>query len=104
MGDPNPDWTGSFIPTFRYKKWTFSGLLDIRKGGQVYTAPLCLIHFGTAKETNRRGDDVVFGDTYFKNEKVAGPGAGQTATLSEEFFRYDYGSRSAPGFTRMAAS
>jgi hypothetical protein len=99
MGDPNPDWTGSFIPTFRYKKWTFSGLLDIRKGGQVYNGTrYALIHFGTAKETNRRGDDVVFGDTYFKNEKVAGPGAGQTATLSEEFFRYDYGFAVGTGF------
>lgn len=99
MGHPEPDWTGSLRNTFRYKKWTFSGLLDIRHGGQVYNGTrYALIHFGTAKATAQRGQTVTFGDDYFKGEKVAGPGAGTPATLSEEFFRYDYGFAVGTGF------
>lgn len=99
MGNPEPDWTGSLRNTFRYKKWTFSGLLDIKNGGQVYNGTrYALIHFGTARATARRGETVTFGDDYFKGEKVAGPGAGTPATLGEDFFRYDYGFAVGTGF------
>jgi len=99
MGDPNPKWTGGLRNTFRWKKFTLSGLLDIRHGGQVYNGTrYALIHFGTGKDTELRGKTVTFGKDYFKGSKVAGPGAGTPATLSEDFFRYDYGFSVGAGF------
>jgi outer membrane receptor protein involved in Fe transport len=99
MGDPNPKWTGGLRNTLRWKKFTLSGLLDIRHGGQVYNGTrYALIHFGTGKDTELRGKTVTFGKDYFKGYKVAGPGAGRPATLSEDFFRYDYGFSVGTGF------
>lgn len=99
MGNPEPKWTGSLRNTFRWKKFTLSGLLDIRHGGKVYNGTrYALTHFGTAKGTERRGETVTFGRDYFKGYKVAGPGAGTAATLSEEWFRYDYGFAVGTGF------
>ena len=92
MGSPEPKWTGSIRNTLRWKKFTFSGLIDIKHGGKVYNGTrYALTHFGTAKATEKRGQTVTFGEDYFKGYKVAGPGAGTQATLSEEWFRYDYG-------------
>jgi TonB-linked SusC/RagA family outer membrane protein len=99
MGDPNPKWTGGLRNTLRWRKFTLSGLLDIRHGGQVYNGTrYALIHFGTGKDTELRGKTVTFGKDYFKGYKVAGPGAGTQATLSEDFFRYDYGFSVGTGF------
>ena len=36
VGNREPDFIGGFNNTFRYKKFAFSFLLDIRKGGDVY--------------------------------------------------------------------
>ncbi len=99
MGDPNPKWTGGLRNTIRWKKFTLSGLIDIRHGGQVYNGTrYALIHFGTGKDTEMRGKTVTFGKDYFKGYKVAGPGAGTAATLNEDFFRYDYGFSVGTGF------
>jgi TonB-linked SusC/RagA family outer membrane protein len=99
MGDPNPKWTGGLRNTFRWKKFTLSSLLDIRHGGQVYNGTrYALINFGTGKDTELRGRTVTFGKDYFRGYKVDGPGAGTAATLSEDFFRYDYGFAVGTGF------
>lgn len=99
MGDPNPKWTGSIRNTLRWGKFTFSGLIDIKHGGQVYNGTrYALMHFGTGKDTELRGKTVTFGQDYFKGYKVAGPGTGTPATLSEDFFRYDYGFAVGTGF------
>jgi len=37
IGDINPDWTGSIKNTFRYKNFDASFLIDIQKGGDVFS-------------------------------------------------------------------
>ena len=37
IGDPNPDWIGSFRNTLKYKNFTFGFLIDVKQGGQVFT-------------------------------------------------------------------
>jgi TonB-linked SusC/RagA family outer membrane protein len=37
IGNINPDWLGGVNNSFRYKNFTFSFLIDVRQGGQVYS-------------------------------------------------------------------
>jgi TonB-linked SusC/RagA family outer membrane protein len=89
IGDPNPDWTGSVRTSFRINKFSVGGLLDIRQGGDAYNGTRgALNHFGTSKESQvyRDGGNFVFGDTYFEDQQVAGPGAGTGVPLDEAWF------------------
>jgi TonB-linked SusC/RagA family outer membrane protein len=40
IGNPNPDWIGGLNNTIKYKNLSLSFLLDMRKGGQVYSLDL----------------------------------------------------------------
>lgn len=89
IGDPNPKWTGSIRTGLRWKKIRLSGLLDIRHGGVASNSTSgALDHFGTSRRSQRYrdGGNYVFGSTYQKNERVAGPGAGQAVPLDEAWF------------------
>jgi hypothetical protein len=37
IGDPNPDWMGGLNNTFSYKGLTFAFLIDVRKGGDLFS-------------------------------------------------------------------
>lgn len=37
IGDVNPDWIGGFSNTFTYKNLSFNFLIDVKKGGDVYS-------------------------------------------------------------------
>lgn len=37
LGTPNPDWLGGINNTFKYKNYALSFLIDMRKGGSVYS-------------------------------------------------------------------
>lgn len=37
LGNIQPDWVGGFSNTITYKQWTVSGLLDIKRGGDIYS-------------------------------------------------------------------
>jgi outer membrane receptor protein involved in Fe transport len=37
LGNVNPDWTGGWTNEFRYKRWTLTSLLDIRRGGDNFS-------------------------------------------------------------------
>ncbi|WP_044211430.1 SusC/RagA family TonB-linked outer membrane protein [Flammeovirga sp. OC4] len=43
IGDPNPDWNGGLTNTFSYKGVRLSFLLDMQKGGDVYSLDM---HYG----------------------------------------------------------
>ncbi|HEX6435481.1 MAG TPA: TonB-dependent receptor, partial [Gemmatimonadales bacterium] len=88
FGDPNPDWTGSLRTSFRVNKFTIGGLLDIRRGGVNHNGTKgALNHFGTSAETLKREQgSFVFGDTYFDDQTVAGPGVGAAVPLGEAWF------------------
>ena len=37
IGNMNPDWNGGLTNTFTYKNWAFSFLLDVQKGGDIFS-------------------------------------------------------------------
>lgn len=52
IGNYNPDWTGGINNIFRYKDFSFSFLIDFRKGGKVISGTQYLMAFrGTAAQT-----------------------------------------------------
>ncbi|HEV2750334.1 MAG TPA: SusC/RagA family TonB-linked outer membrane protein [Gemmatimonadales bacterium] len=99
--DPNYDWTGSIRSSFRYKKLQISGLLDIRHGGQIWNGPKgALWSYGTHGDTQQRatctdrndpasctGNPKIFGQGGWYDGPVVGPGAGQTVSIGEYFYR-----------------
>lgn len=43
IGNPNPDWTGGFLNTITYKGVTLSFLIDMSRGGDIYSLDM---HYG----------------------------------------------------------
>jgi tryptophanase len=101
VADPNPDWTGNVRTSFRYKKATISGLLDIRRGGQIINGTRgALYSYGTHKDTEGRatcvtqnnvltcsGNEHAFGEAGFYPGPVFGPGAGTRLPIGENWYR-----------------
>ena len=101
VGDPNPDWSGSVRSGFRYGKWQVSGLVDIRKGGDIYNGTRgALYSYGTHKDTEIRatcdgetctGNEKVFGQNGWFDGPVVGPGAGVAVPIGENWYRQGLG-------------
>jgi TonB-linked SusC/RagA family outer membrane protein len=89
LGDPNSDWTGSFRNTFTlFKNIRISALIDIKHGGEMWNGTKgALFQFGTHKDTEIRGSTVVFGQNYYQNYQVAGPGAGKEVVIGQSWFQ-----------------
>ena len=55
VANPNPTWTGNAHSSFRFHKWEFSGLVDVKKGGDVWNGTKgALYSYGTHKDTEIR--------------------------------------------------
>jgi hypothetical protein len=106
IADPNPKWTGNLRSSFRYKKATISGLLDIKRGGQLINGTRgALYSYGTHKDTEQRavctvqtdesvlctGNEHAFGDPDFYPGPVVGPGAGTRIPIGETWYRTGLG-------------
>jgi TonB-linked SusC/RagA family outer membrane protein len=100
IADPNPRWTGNLRSSFRYKKATISGLLDIRRGGQIVNGTRgALLSYGTHRDTEGRavctgplnadcsGNEHAFGDPDFYPGPVVGPGANMRIPIGENWYR-----------------
>jgi TonB-linked SusC/RagA family outer membrane protein len=100
IGDPNPTWTGNLHSTFRYRKLELSGLVDIKKGGDVINGTRgALLSYGTDAETANRatctgphnadctGNLHAFGENGFYPYPVVGPGAGMKIPIGENWYR-----------------
>ena len=105
IADPQPKWTGSLRSSIQlWKNLQFSGLLDVRRGGQIWNGTKgALTFFGKSKVTENRYTNVVFGQTYMPAHPgskgvVAGPGAGKSVFLDEGWYT-DLGS----GFGQVSA-
>jgi hypothetical protein len=101
IADPNPRWTGAVNSSLRYGRWQLSGLLDIRRGGQVWNGTRgALYRFGTHKDTEVRTRTGTFGVDWYTDvyPDVAGPGARQPAFTTpadwQGWFTTDGGSAS----------
>ena len=100
IGDPNPNWTGSFRTGVRYKKLNISGLVDVRRGGVIWNGTRgALDNFGTAGETAARasctydadgnlgctGNEKTFGKDFFRGAAF-GPGYGTAVPIGENWY------------------
>lgn len=91
IADPNPRWIGSLNSAVRVgKNLRFSGLLDVRKGGDVWNGTKgALYNFGTHIDTEIRGSSVAYGTDYFTKvyPRVAGPGAGKAFVVGQSWWQ-----------------
>jgi TonB-linked SusC/RagA family outer membrane protein len=100
IADPNPDWTGNLRSSIRYGKATISGLLDIKKGGDIVNGTRgALYSYGTHRDTENRavctgpanadctGNLHAFGESGFYPGPVVGPGAGTEIPIGENWYR-----------------
>ncbi len=89
LGDSNPDWTGSIRNSVTlFRKLKVSALIDIKHGGDMWNGTAgALYQFGTHKDTEIRGQSLVFGQTYYQNQQVAGPGAGKAVVIDQTWFQ-----------------
>jgi len=80
LGDPHPRYTMSYTSSLKIRnRVTLSGLLDVRKGGDVYNGTRGALYvFGTHVDTDRRSTQGQYGVNYdtWRYPNVAGPGAG----------------------------
>src|SRR5205823_12789267 len=98
ISDPQPKWNGSVRSSVQlWKNLTFSGLLDIRRGGQIWNGTKgALYFFGKAKDTEFRDVNVTFGTNYMPahpgaSGAVAGPGAGTPVNIGQGWYQGDGG-------------
>jgi TonB-linked SusC/RagA family outer membrane protein len=85
IADPNPRWTGAVNSSLRYGRWQLSGLLDVRRGGQLWNGTRgALYRFGTHKDTEIRTQTGRFGQNWYTDvyPDVAGPGRNVDAFTS----------------------
>ena len=88
LGDPHPHYTMSYSTSLKIKnRVTLSGLLDVRKGGDIYNGTRGALYvFGTHVDTDRRSTVGQYGVNYDvkKFPNVAGPGAGVAGLQTPE--------------------
>jgi TonB-linked SusC/RagA family outer membrane protein len=57
IGNINPDWTGGVLNTFTYKNWSFSFLIDVQHGGDIFSLDMYYgLSSGLYKETAGTND------------------------------------------------
>jgi hypothetical protein len=100
IGDPNPKYTMSYNTSVKlWSKLTFSGLLDVRKGGRIWDGTRGILDFfGTSVDTYiRTRTDGQFGKNYLTDvyPTTAGPGKNvvpfTSAIAWQEWFRANGG-------------
>jgi len=85
IGDPYPDWLMNINTGLTYKRFTVSGLLDIRKGGDIWC--------GTIARMNRLGISAASADrdtTFLIEGVIEGTGEINTIEVSPENYWQNY--------------
>ncbi|HEX4633525.1 MAG TPA: SusC/RagA family TonB-linked outer membrane protein, partial [Gemmatimonadales bacterium] len=84
IANPYPDWSGSVQTSVHFKRWTFSGLLDIKHGGQMWNGTKgALTFYGTSANTLVRNVNRTFGKDFYPQFTYAGPGVGKPVYISD---------------------
>jgi TonB-linked SusC/RagA family outer membrane protein len=99
VADPNPRWLGGMHTTLTWRKISLGGVLDIRRGGDVYNGTKgALAYFGKTQETVlfRTGTHQFGNGDFLGNEIVAGPGAGQQVVIGQGWFQDNGGVFTGP--------
>lgn len=88
IADPNPKYAMSYTTSVKlWNKFTLSGLLDVRRGGDVWNGTRGILNtFGTSVGSLRRNTTGQFGKDFLTDvyPTVAGPGAGINAFNTPE--------------------
>lgn len=97
IGDPNPDWLSGIRNTFTYKNISITGLIDIRKGGDMWNGTEgALRSIGTSAATENRGESHVFdgvaGHLDADGNLVTSGTNSQSVILDEAWYRVGLGS------------
>ncbi|HEX9511004.1 MAG TPA: SusC/RagA family TonB-linked outer membrane protein [Puia sp.] len=96
IGNPNPDWIGSFISNLSYKGFVFGFQIDVRHGGALWNGTRgALANKGTAAETSNRYQATVFkgllghldvnGNVVHSENGADKPGPGAANTTASTF-------------------
>ncbi|RAU83636.1 SusC/RagA family TonB-linked outer membrane protein [Pontibacter arcticus] len=90
IGDTNPDWTGGITNNLNFKGINFNFLIDIRKGGDVYSRNLGdLIRSGSVAETaefDRFNADGTLATPYIFEGVKADGSPNTTPVTTEQYF------------------
>jgi len=71
VGNALPDWVGTVNTSFTYKRWTLSGLLEYKKGGDMYDVTMRnSIRNGVLKITETRYKQIIFDGVKMTDGKV----------------------------------
>ncbi len=99
IANPNPDWLMGIRNTFSFKGLSLTGLIDIKKGGQLWNGTRgALYSYGTHADTENRGNEVVVfegvqGTINTDNEvEVTGGDNNVAVVLDENWYRAGNGS------------
>lgn len=95
----NPDWLGGISNSFNYKNFSFSFLIDMRKGGEVGSLTNAILASDGALEKTLQGRDgsLVFGTNIFPELDVVNEdGTPNTTAVSAELFWGQIGGRNSP--------
>ena len=111
IADPSPKWTGNVHSSFHFGKWELSGLLDIKKGGDVWNGTRSALYsYGTHGDTKNRaictgthnvdctGNLHAFGAAGFYPGPVVGPGAGLQIPIGQNWYRNGLGPCAFSGY------
>jgi len=98
IADPQPKWTGSISSGLTiWRNLRFSGLLDIKKGGEAWNGTKgALYFFGKHKDTEVRDVTRTFGKDYMPGRPgasgaVAGPGTGVPVLIGQDWYQGEGG-------------
>jgi TonB-linked SusC/RagA family outer membrane protein len=93
IGDPNPDWTGGFMNTLTYKGFNLMFLIDISRGGDIFSLDM---HYGqgTGLTENTAGNNELGNPIRnpvsegggFLNEGVQADGTPNTVRARADFY------------------
>ncbi len=103
----NPDWLAGIHNAFSYKNFSFSFLIDIRKGGSISSLGNAIIYADGLTEETLEGRDggLIFGENFYANETaVIGTGTEAEGTvlpandipITAQAFWLKVGGRNAP--------
>jgi TonB-linked SusC/RagA family outer membrane protein len=99
LGSVAPDWTGGIRNEFSYKNWSAGFLIDIRKGGDIFSVSNMFGAYGGQLGFTAEGDirenGIVLGENYMADENfVKADGSKNDITTSAQtFFKEFYSNR-----------
>ena len=99
LGTVNPDWIGGIRNEFTWKNWSAGFLIDIRKGGDIFSVSNMFGAYGGQLEFTAEGDvrenGIVLGQNYMTDTKfVKDDGStNDLVTSAQDFFESFYSNR-----------